>query len=191
MSAPMTHRTARAPQRAPQRSPGGAPASTRRPDLRVVEPARRGRAGLVVASSMLLVFAALLASAIFHSVLVTGQQRLDSTDRAVSEQEHLIEQQRLKVAELQSPGRIVVAARSQGMIEPDRTHWVAPPGPDGVSPPAVVTGASTLGAPATSVPASSTGGTSTASTAGTSTNRTGGSGHGSSTASPTTTYAKQ
>ena len=70
-------------------------------------------------------FSALLASAVFHSVLVAGQQRLDRLDQRVAKSQQELDRSQLQVAELSSPSRIVAAAKRSGMVVPDHTTWLA------------------------------------------------------------------
>ncbi len=113
--------TARAPQRTPSRS---APTRT---ELRLVQEAKkRSRARqLVCALAMVIMFTALLASAVFHSVLVGGQQRLDRLDQRVEQRQQELSRAELRVAELSSPSRIVADAKRRGMVLPAHTTWLA------------------------------------------------------------------
>ena len=88
-------------------------------------------------------FVAFLGSAVFHSVLVSGQQRLDRMDRRLEQRQQELSRAQLRVAELKSPARIVAAAQRSGMIVPGHTTWLAakPPttGAPGVSPSSIPT----------------------------------------------------
>ncbi len=126
---------------APQRAPGR-PAPTRT-DLRLVQISRaksRSRQ-LIFAFALVIMFAALLTSALFHGVLVAGQQRLDHMDRRVEQRQMELSRSRLRVAQLSSPARVVDAAKRSGMIVPDHTTWLSgkaapttPPGNDAAPP---------------------------------------------------------
>ena len=113
--------TARAPQRTPSRT------TPTRADLRLVQAAKkRSRSRqLVGALALVIMFSALLASAVFHSVLVAGQQRLDRLDQRVAKSQQELDRSQLQVAELSSPSRIVAAAKRSGMVVPDHTTWLA------------------------------------------------------------------
>lgn len=124
----------RAPRPTPRRSPQPAPAP-RRPHLRVVPPparpslrqsARRRRTGAVLSVAMVLVFGSLLASAMFHGLLVSGQSDLDRLDRQIQEERTALAQEKLELANLQSPARIAEEARKRGMVPADQQHWVTP-----------------------------------------------------------------
>ena len=119
MTAPLSTAPAR-------RRPASRPAETG-PDLHVVGRPRRDRpVGLIVAATVIVLFGALFLNAIFHSILVSGQARLDGLNQSVSQAETSNQQRRLKVATLESPGRIVHAAKAAGMVQPDTVHWVMP-----------------------------------------------------------------
>ncbi|HEX2577848.1 MAG TPA: hypothetical protein VHK88_15975, partial [Aquihabitans sp.] len=67
----------RAARPAPRHQPAD-PVRRDRPDLHVVgAPVRRVRGGVVVAVATVVVFGALLAAAVAHSLLVSGQVHLD------------------------------------------------------------------------------------------------------------------
>jgi cell division protein FtsL len=109
------------PQRARSR-----PAPTRT-ELRLVQEAKkRSRARQAVCVfALVIMFSALLASAIFHSVLVAGQQRLDRLDQQVDQRQQVLSRAQLRVAQLSSPSRIVAAAKQRGMVLPGHTTWLA------------------------------------------------------------------
>ena len=102
-----------------------APQRERRPELRVVGPKPRRRpVGALVGVTVIIVFGTLFLNAIFHSVMVSGQARLDGLNQQVSQAEAANQQLRLKVATLEAPDRIVDAATAAGMVLPDETHWI-------------------------------------------------------------------
>ena len=124
----------RAPRPTPRRSPQPAPAP-RRPHLRVVPPptkpalrpsVRRRRTGAVLAVAMVVVFGSLMASALFHGLLVSGQSHLDRLDQQIQEEKTGLAQDKLDLANLQSPARIEAEARKRGMVPADQQHWVTP-----------------------------------------------------------------
>ncbi|CAN5848637.1 hypothetical protein BH23ACT2_BH23ACT2_08310 [soil metagenome] len=126
---------ARAPRQPPRRAPDRA--TRPRPDLRVVRvPAHRWRSGAVVAVCMVVVFGALLASAIAHSLLVGGQAQLDRVDQEIRAERDLLQQDQLRLAGYQSPQRIALVATELGMVPADDATWLRP---NGDSPP-VATG---------------------------------------------------
>lgn len=118
------------PIRVPRATPRSLPAArptTRRPDLHVVgEPRRRSRAGLVVAASTVVVFAALLAGAIAHSLLVTGQVHLDKVGVDARAERQQLQLERLRLATYQSPARITAEAKRIGMVPALEQNWVSP-----------------------------------------------------------------
>ncbi len=99
----------------------------RRPRLRIaVRPSRRRVAGIAFASASVTLLA-LFAAAVFQTVLVQGQQRLDRLDRQVSQAQDRFDRLRADVAELESPERIVTVAHHRlGMVQPDTITYLAP-----------------------------------------------------------------
>lgn len=146
--------TANAPQPTPKAAPD-------RADLQLVGAHRRStRPGQVVFGAVLIImFTALLASAVFHSVLVAGQQRLDHVDQRLAQSQQELSRSRLRVAELSSPARVVAAAQQAGMIVPGHTIWLSSNGPSNpttpgppVTPPPATAPPSTAPATAPSAP---------------------------------------
>lgn len=132
MSAPVR---AAAPRRAPGPRPAaGRPQPQARPRLRVVQapPATTGRRRTgrsVLAIAGVVAVACMLALAAFHAQLVSGQVRLDELERQVAEQQARYAANRLEVAELESPERIVRVAQQQlGMVAPPGTTYLSPSG---------------------------------------------------------------
>lgn len=120
--------TIRAPQPVePGRAPGGRTGT--RPELRVVRPPhRRPRTRAVMAAlAIVIVFVALLASAVFHALLAQGQQRLDKLNGDVATQQDQYEHLRYEVAQLSSPQSIVDAATKLGMVQPTERTLITPP----------------------------------------------------------------
>jgi cell division protein FtsL len=121
-----------APERAPAPSPRPRPAA--RPDhLRVVGPSERARRRLTPGTAVLLsavVFGMLLAVAVSHTVLVEGQVHLDELDAQLATEQARYQELRTEVARLESPDRIVEAARAQGMVTPDDLVYLQPSAPD-------------------------------------------------------------
>ena len=116
---------------APRPTPRSAPAverAGRAPSaLRVVEaPPRRYPARAVAVVAVLLVFGSMLASAIFHSVLVSGQDRIDVLGRRITAAEKGLAQDRLELARMSSPERIATEAERLGLVVADRQTWIRP-----------------------------------------------------------------
>jgi cell division protein FtsL len=122
-----------APERVPAPAPRPRPAE--RPNhLRVVAPSERVRRRRLTPAMAVLattgVFATLLAVAVAHTVLVEGQVRLDELDAQLVEEQARYQELRTRVAELESPDRIVEAAKGQGMVIPDDLVYLQPSAPD-------------------------------------------------------------
>lgn len=131
-TAPATARSGLASGRvAPRPTPRSGPTASRsgravRP-LRAVEaPKRRYPARAVAVVAVVLVFGSMLASAIFHSVLVTGQARLDELGREISVAEKGLAHDRLELARLVSPQRIATEAERLGLVVADQQTWIRP-----------------------------------------------------------------
>lgn len=113
-------------------APAGRPAARReRPALRVV-PDRRRHTGAIVTAALVLVFGVLLGTAALNTMLVSGQRELDRMEREIAEGRRQNQALHLQQAELESPARIVEAARRDGMIIPPEVTWITP-SPDGGS----------------------------------------------------------
>ena len=114
---------------APQRSPR--PTAKPRADLRVVarprvRSARQGRRLLITTCTFITVVLAfgVVASQVF---VAQNQARLDYLNKEMKAEQARYDQLRFRVAELESPERIVAAAQDRlGMIEPPRVTYVAP-----------------------------------------------------------------
>jgi len=91
----------------------------------VVEPpARRGRRLSVGAAVVVVVFGALLAAAVLQAMLVTGQDRLDDTNREIAEVEQQLQKDRVQLAAVESPEQLAAAAARIGMVAPAERAWV-------------------------------------------------------------------
>ena len=129
-------------RRAPRRSGSSRPdLRVARPDLQVVRRStRRRRTGVRLAAGVLALFLALFSNAVAHSVLVSGQERLDGLNTQLEQQQAENQRLHLRAAALESPNHIVEAAKDLGMVQPDHTEWLnADPeggGGTGGSPPA-------------------------------------------------------
>jgi cell division protein FtsL len=139
-----------APVRAPQRRPSVRPAPKPRPkpELRVVpDPTPRARIAVVTVAGIGMLFAILFGLVLFHTLLVQNQQRLDHIDAEVREQQALYQRNRLEVAQLEAPARIVdVATQRLHMVPPPGTSYLVPSGTTA----AAVTGDRSGGSGATS-----------------------------------------
>lgn len=117
---------AAAPQR---RRVADAPA---RPSLRLVDDprlevaSRQRRARVLLVLAGVLVIGSLFGVVICHAMLVTGQGRLDGLEQEVAQEQTRHQSLRLKVAELESPGRIVEAAQGFGMVSPAEITYLTP-----------------------------------------------------------------
>ena len=152
MTSPVrTQSPLRAPRQAPSRPRSRRPESrhtpqvapSRRPDLRVVakprvaaEPHTHRRTAMVLALAGTLVFGSLLASAVFHSILVTGQDNLDRLDKTIVSEKADLQRAKVSLATAQSPQRIAEEAAERGMVPADYQTWLSP----GSGADAVVTG---------------------------------------------------
>ena len=109
-------------------------APTRRPEhrrgqhLRPVERPRPRRSPLVPALvGVGIVIAALLGLAVLHAVLIGGQVRLDAMRSGVASETEAIRRLELRVAELESPDRVLDAARDRlGMVQPTEVGYLLP-----------------------------------------------------------------
>ncbi len=127
---PLRHRGAPAP--------GPVPPPAGRPSLRVVDDrhlrarARRRRVRAVVAVIAALAALSLLGMAAFHAALVEGQVELSRLEGEVADEQARYQRLRLRVAELESPERIVAAAQERlGMVPPPGVTYLSPSGPAG------------------------------------------------------------
>jgi cell division protein FtsL len=123
-----------APVRAPQRRPSVRPAPTpkprAKPQLRVVpDPTPRARIIVVTVIGVSVLFAILFGLVLFHTLLVQNQQRLDRIDAEVRDQQAVYQRNRLEVARLEAPARIVdVATQRLHMVPPPGTSYLVPSG---------------------------------------------------------------
>jgi type II secretory pathway pseudopilin PulG len=110
---------------------------------------------------MVVVFGSLMASAMFHGLLVSGQSDLDRLDTQIQEERTALAQEKLELANLQSPARIAEEARKLGMVPADQQHWVTPGSTDD---PVITGNAADATASADADPSTSTGTTGTTDT---------------------------
>jgi len=105
-----------------------------RPDLRLVPPrrlhpaVRRRRFAATVMFFATLTLLALLAVAVFQTMLVQQQRSIDRLHRAVAEEQARNEKLRFEAARLASPSRILGAAEERlGMVQPETMIFMTPP----------------------------------------------------------------
>jgi hypothetical protein len=125
--APPAHAPRRTLQRAPR--PTRAPATDRRPDLRVVGPHERTPRRLTPLAGVVLtgvVFAVLFAVTGAHTLIAQGQIRLDGLDKQVRTEQARYQDLAKDVAQMESPSRIVAAAEAQGMVTPQDLVYLQP-----------------------------------------------------------------
>ncbi len=124
-----------APRRAPLRAPAPKREPESRPELEVVRAKRRRpRYGVLTAIGIGGVFALFFGLVVFHTLLLQNQRRLDDLDTRVRNEQETYQQQRLQVAQLQSPERILnVATTKLGMVPAQGTTYLTPSGPDAVA----------------------------------------------------------
>ncbi len=112
------------------------PAPVRRPHpgrhLRpVVRPGSRRSPAVPVLVATGIVLAALFGLAVMHALLIGGQIHLDKMQRQASSETEEVRQLRLQVAELESPDRVLDAARTRlGMVEATDVGYLLPAGVD-------------------------------------------------------------
>lgn len=128
--APVARSRAGSGRVAPRPTPRSVPAvpqARRAPALHVVEPpVRRYPARAVAVAAVVLVFGSMLASAVFHSVLVSGQARIDELERQVTAAEKGLAHDRLELARMSSPERIAEEAERLGLVIAERQTWIRP-----------------------------------------------------------------
>jgi hypothetical protein len=99
--------------------------------LEVVRPGARPRAQFRLTPKTgvtltVMMFGALFGVAVSHALLIQSQTRLDEMDKEAADEQARYEQNRADVAELESPDRIIAAARELGMVDPAETVWLTP-----------------------------------------------------------------
>jgi cell division protein FtsL len=126
--------TATAAHSAPQaRRRPAAPAPT--PLAVVVRPRRVRRLRMVGGLAAVLLFAALLGLAVFHSMLVQGQLGIDRADDQIEQEQMHQRELRERVAALAAPDRIVAEATRRGMVQPQQRAYLPAVVPGAVVPP--------------------------------------------------------
>jgi hypothetical protein len=120
-----------------------APHAPRRPDAApapaplavVARPRRVRRLRMVGGLAAVLLFAALLGLAVFHSMLVQGQLGIDRADDQIEQEQMHQRELREQVAALAAPGRIVAEATRRGMVQPEQRAYLPAVVPGAVVPP--------------------------------------------------------
>jgi len=114
---------------APQRRPSARPGRHLRP---VERPGTRRSPAVPALVGVGMVIAALLALAVMHALLIGGQVRLDGMRREVAAETESIRRLELRVAELESPDRVLEVARERlGMVQPTEVGYLLPVGVPG------------------------------------------------------------
>jgi len=72
-----------------------------------------------------LMFGSLLTSAILHGFLASGQTDIDRLDVELQSERTELANEKLTLANLQSPDRIARAAARIGMVPAERQHWIS------------------------------------------------------------------
>jgi cell division protein FtsL len=101
-----------------------------RPALRVVAPARRRTWGIVASVACGAVFAVMLGLTTFQARIAADQLQLDRLHGQVTDAQARYEQLRLEVARLESPTRVVAAAKGLGMVQPSQPMYLSPDAAD-------------------------------------------------------------
>lgn len=95
-------------------SPFEKPSRRNRPDLAVV-PRRRRWPAVFIGFAWAILFAGLLATAVFHTQLAERQLKIDRLERSVVAERELFDELRYERARLRSPVRLASAAGEMGM----------------------------------------------------------------------------
>lgn len=93
----------------------------------VTPPTRRRSPAVPVLVGTGIVLTALFALAVMHALLIGGQIRTDDVQRAVASETEEVHRLRLRVAELESPDRVLQVARDRlGMVPPTEVGYLLP-----------------------------------------------------------------
>lgn len=100
--------------------------------LRPVEgPSRRRSPAVPVLVGVGMVLLSLFGLAVMHALLIGGQIQLDKTQREVAAEAEEVRRLRLRVAELESPDRVLEVARDRlGMVPAAEVGYLLPDGVD-------------------------------------------------------------
>jgi cell division protein FtsL len=101
-----------------------------RPALRVVPATRRRRWGIAATLACAAVFAVMLGLTTFQARIAADQLQIDRLEGQVTDAQSHYEQLRLEVARLESPTRIVMAAKQLGMVQPGQSMYLSPDSAD-------------------------------------------------------------
>jgi hypothetical protein len=136
MSPARAEAAARADELAPARRPS-APARLR---PAAAPPDRLARVGAVLRSGNLIgrvgtltaiaLFVAVFGVVVFQALLVQGQARLDHLNAQITNEQQTSKQLELRLAQLDSPSRIVTSARALGMIDAGDVVYLQPAATD-------------------------------------------------------------
>jgi cell division protein FtsL len=110
-------------------APSARPRPARPPQLRVVTggAARRRSLARGTAVASVITVAALFGVVVFHVLLNQGQMQLDRLQTRSTQEHARAERLRLDLAALQSPARVVAAARDRlGMVSPAAVAYLVP-----------------------------------------------------------------
>jgi cell division protein FtsL len=113
-------------------APSPAPERRRGPHLAPVRrPTRRRSPAVPVLVGTGIVIVALFALAAMHALLIGGQVELDHMQREVAAESEEVRRLQLRVAELESPHRVLAVARERlGMVQPEEIGYLLPAGVD-------------------------------------------------------------
>lgn len=93
----------------------------------IAPPTRRRSPAVPVLVGTGIVLTALFALAVMHALLIGGQIRTDDVQRAVASETEEVHRLRLRVAELESPDRVLEVARDRlGMVPPTEVGYLLP-----------------------------------------------------------------
>lgn len=110
------------PSKRPRRAPGRHLRPVQKPTKK-----RSPAVPVIVGSGIVLV--ALFALAAMHALLIGGQLRLDDLRREHAAEAEEVRRQRLRVAELEAPDRVLEVARERlGMVDPGEVGYLLPVG---------------------------------------------------------------
>ena len=136
----MSPARAEAAARAEELAPAGRQTGAGRLRAAEAPPARLARMGEVLRSGNLLgrvgtltaiaLFVAVFGIVVFQALLVQGQARLDHLDAQIANEQQTSKQLELRIAQLDSPARIVTSARALGMIDAGDVVYLQPAGTD-------------------------------------------------------------
>ena len=89
-------------------------------------PRRRTGARVSLALSVMVLFGSLLAVAGMHSILVSGQAKIDELDQQIRLENRALDNERLRLAMASSPERLAAEAERMGLVVAPRQTWIRP-----------------------------------------------------------------